>query len=203
MTLSNALVFAGLALLAFIGVVGGWLLINDPSGRRKERHSRERIRSAREQTDRRQVHKSGPAEEYTSVSGESRRTWNPYSARSRQGGAETAEYRWKPGARERAESSWNPFDERQSMRSRVRANRRRAVRARAEFNYYRLLGLEPGATDEEIVRAYRRHAATIHPDRFYDDPERRRQAEEKLKQLNKVMEILRDPIARARYDAQL
>ncbi|MGI8826970.1 MAG: DnaJ domain-containing protein [Chloroflexota bacterium] len=70
-------------------------------------------------------------------------------------------------------------------------------------DYYQLLGLQPDATDDQIVRAYRRYAAAIHPDRFYDDPAKRSQAEAKIKELNVAMEVLRNPTRRAQYDAKI
>jgi curved DNA-binding protein CbpA len=66
-----------------------------------------------------------------------------------------------------------------------------------------MLGVSGDATQEEIEAAYRRHASAIHPDRFFDDPARRRRAEEKLKQLNAIAQVLRDPERRMRYDATL
>jgi curved DNA-binding protein len=68
------------------------------------------------------------------------------------------------------------------------------------IDHYSMLGVRVDATNDEIEAAYRRYAAQIHPDRFFGDPKRRAQAEEKLKQLNAIMETLRDPARRAAYD---
>jgi molecular chaperone DnaJ len=66
-----------------------------------------------------------------------------------------------------------------------------------------LLGLDRHASDADLEQAYRRRAAAVHPDRFFADPERREQAEVSLKQLNAAMQVLRDPVRRAKYDATL
>ena len=70
-------------------------------------------------------------------------------------------------------------------------------------DYYAFLGVERNATGEQLERAYRKHVAMIHPDRFFDHPLRRDLAQEKLKELNAVMQVLRDPDRRAQYDATL
>jgi DnaJ homolog subfamily B member 4 len=65
--------------------------------------------------------------------------------------------------------------------------------------YYRALGLEgPGATPEEIKRAYKRQALRWHPDRCKPDDKLR--AEEKFKELSEAYETLSDPNRKAFYD---
>lgn len=49
---------------------------------------------------------------------------------------------------------------------------------------YRLLDLDPRASDEEVNRAHRDLMKVWHPDRFGHDPSLRRKAEEKLKAVN-------------------
>lgn len=56
---------------------------------------------------------------------------------------------------------------------------------------YRLLDLDPRATDEEVRRAYRDLTKVWHPDRFGHDAALRRKAEEKLKAINEAYETIR------------
>ena len=66
----------------------------------------------------------------------------------------------------------------------------------AKRDYYEVLGVEKGASDEEIKKAYRRLARQYHPDVNKDDPK----AEEKFKEINEAHEVLSDPQKRAAYD---
>jgi DnaJ-domain-containing protein 1 len=88
---------------------------------------------------------------------------------------------------------------------RYTAMRRRQSRRvdRSVPDYYAFLGVERTATKEQLERVYRRYVSTIHPDRFFNDPLRRDLAQEMLKELNDVMQVLRDPERRAQYDAAL
>ena len=63
-------------------------------------------------------------------------------------------------------------------------------------DYYEVLGLQKGASDEDIKRAYRRKAKECHPDLHPNDKE----AEARFKELNEANEVLSDPDKRARYD---
>ena len=66
----------------------------------------------------------------------------------------------------------------------------------AKRDYYEVLGIEKGASADEIKKAYRKTALKYHPDRNPDDKE----AEEKFKEAAKAYDVLSNPDKRARYD---
>ncbi len=62
-------------------------------------------------------------------------------------------------------------------------------------DYYEVLGLSKGASEEEIKKAYRKMAKKYHPD-INKEPG----AEEKFKEINEAYEVLSDPQKKATYD---
>lgn len=66
-------------------------------------------------------------------------------------------------------------------------------------DYYAILGILPSADEATIKAVYRALAKKWHPDTFKGD---KRQAEEKLKEINEAYSVLSDPKSRKAYDDQ-
>ncbi len=65
-------------------------------------------------------------------------------------------------------------------------------------DYYKTLGVERKATQDEIKAAYRKAARKYHPDLAAKNE--KAVAEEKFKEINEANEVLSDPEKRAKYD---
>lgn len=66
----------------------------------------------------------------------------------------------------------------------------------AESDYYKILGVDRGASADEIKQAYRKLAMKYHPDQNKDNPD----AENKFKEINAAYNVLKDDQKRAAYD---
>ena len=68
-------------------------------------------------------------------------------------------------------------------------------------DYYEVLGLQKGASDEEIKSAYKKMALKWHPDRWVSGTdEEKKTAEEKFKEASEAYSVLSDPKKKAQYD---
>jgi molecular chaperone DnaJ len=65
-------------------------------------------------------------------------------------------------------------------------------------DYYEILGVKKSATADDLKRAYRELALRHHPDRVSQD--RKKDAEEKFKEISEAYAVLSDPQKRALYD---
>jgi molecular chaperone DnaJ len=66
----------------------------------------------------------------------------------------------------------------------------------AKRDYYEVLGIDRGASGDEIKKAYRKKAKELHPDRNADNPN----AEAQFKEANEAYDVLKDADKKAAYD---
>jgi molecular chaperone DnaJ len=65
-------------------------------------------------------------------------------------------------------------------------------------DYYEILGVQKGASVDDIKKAYRNLALKYHPDRVA--PDKKKEAEEKFKEISEAYAVLSDPQKRSQYD---
>lgn len=76
-----------------------------------------------------------------------------------------------------------------------------ALKKSKRKDYYKILGVDRNATEDEIKKAYRRRALDHHPDRHANaTDEEKKEQEKKFKELGEAYGILSDPKKKARYD---
>lgn len=68
------------------------------------------------------------------------------------------------------------------------------------LDYYSILGVPFGATQEQIERAYKLLVRMSHPDAFPNDSQAQAWANERMKQIHEAYDVLRGPSKRANYD---
>lgn len=66
----------------------------------------------------------------------------------------------------------------------------------AFIDYYKVLGVERNASQDDIKKAYRKMARKYHPDLNKDDPN----SKDKFQEINEANEVLSDPEKRKKYD---
>lgn len=64
------------------------------------------------------------------------------------------------------------------------------------IDYYKILGIERNASEDDIKKAYRKLARKLHPDLNPQDKD----AHKKFQQINEANEVLSDPAKRKKYD---
>ncbi len=68
-------------------------------------------------------------------------------------------------------------------------------------DYYEVLGIQKGASEDDIKQAYRKAALKWHPDRWVSGTDaEKKTAEEKFKEASEAYSVLSDPQKRAKYD---
>ena len=69
-------------------------------------------------------------------------------------------------------------------------------------DYYKILGITKGASDDEIKKAYRKRALVHHPDRHSSASDDEKKGQEiKFKEVGEAYAVLSDPVKKNRYDS--
>ena len=99
---------------------------------------------------------------------------------------------------EKYHSEWNADDEDffgEKKKSKESQEFRKMMQDSALPNYYGMLGVSEGATQEEIKAKFRQLAKEYHPDKTKDES-----SAEKFAEINKAYEVLSDEETRKEYD---
>lgn len=113
------------------------------------------------------------------------------------------EIRMELGEYEEAKQDFNQahqLDPNIGARQRIKEAEKEAKKA-ARKDYYKILGVEKNANDDEIKKAYKKLALKWHPDKNNQDEESRLAAEQKFKDINEAYSVLSDPQKRQRWDS--
>lgn len=77
-----------------------------------------------------------------------------------------------------------------------------ALKRSKRKDYYKILGIDRNAGDDEIKKAYRKRALVHHPDRHANaTEEEKREQEKKFKEVGEAYAILSDPQKKSRFDS--
>jgi len=128
-----------------------------------------------------------------------RSCWDQYRALTPQHREQQNVYRPRGGAADDARLADHPYAPPSFRSNQVPP---RSYEPRTPGSYYALLGVPETASSEQIERAYRQYVVCIHPDTHFTDPVRHAEAQEQLKAINAAMQVLRDPVERARYTSR-
>ena len=73
-------------------------------------------------------------------------------------------------------------------------------RISSRVDYYKILDLPKGSSIEAVKAAYKKMIRKWHPDQYNNKPEKKKEAEEMMKKINKAAEVLQNPETKAMVD---
>jgi DnaJ family protein C protein 7 len=86
------------------------------------------------------------------------------------------------------------------IREKIHATEKAAKKA-ARKDYYKIIGVDKNATEDEIKKAYKKGALKWHPDKNAESEESIKLAEKNFKELSEAYSVLHDPKKRQQYDS--